>query len=364
MSGPPFFLKETLANYTTCFRFCRQHPLQATMKFFTLLLAAASCVSAASVNERTTSPTGGLVNGLDFLYPYPVKSYRFALQRKQLTMSYMDIAPAVGTTSKGPIVLLHGKNFCGATWNTTIKVLAADGYRVIVPDQVGFCKSTKPSEFQFTLFALAQSTNGLLQNIGITSATILGHSMGGMLAARYALMFPEQTTRLVMVAPLGLENWFAKGVPYQSPEISYDAELLTTRASLKAYQLSTYYTGVWKDEYDIWIDMLFSLYQNSSYFEWDMALTTDMIFTEPILDELPNLKMPSLLISGDKDTTAIGSKWAPANIKPLLGHYDVLAPLVSAKIPGNTLVTFPNLGHAPQISDPDTFHAALLNWLP
>ena len=329
------------------------------MKFFApFLLAAAACVLASRsvVSERA------LVNGLDFEYPYPVKSYRFASQRKQFTMSYMDVLP-IGTP-KGSIVLLHGKNFCGATWNATIKVLVDDGYRVVVPDQIGFCKSTKPSEYQFTLFALAQNTNGLLNKIGITNAIIMGHSMGGMLAARYALMYPAETSRLVMVAPLGLENWFSLGVPYQAPEISYEAELLTTRASLKTYQLNTYYAGVWKDSYDIWIDMLWSLYQNSSYFEWNMASTTDMVFTQPIIDELPNLKMPSLLISGDKDTTAIGSKWAPAAIKPLLGHYNVLAPKVSALIPGNTLVTFPLLGHAPQISDPDTFHAALMNWLP
>jgi pimeloyl-ACP methyl ester carboxylesterase len=328
------------------------------MKFFaSLLLAAAACTSAL-VTERTE----GLVNGLKFDYPYPVLSYRFTSQRKQLTMSYMDVSPK--TTPKGNIVLLHGKNFCGATWNTTIKALVDDGYRVVVPDQVGFCKSTKPSEFQFTLFALAQHTNGLLTKLGITSAVIMGHSMGGMLAARYALMYPAQTSRLVMVAPLGLENWFAKGVPYQNPEISYQSELATTRDSLKAYQLSTYYVGQWKPEYDIWIDMLWSLYQNSNYFAWNMASTTDMVFTQPVIDELPNLKMPSLLISGDKDTTAIGSKWAPADIKAKLGHYDVLAPEVSAKIPGNTLIRFATLGHAPQISNPDLFHEALLGWLP
>ena len=54
----------------------------------------------------------------------------------------------------------------------------------------------------------------------------------------------------------------------------------------------------------------------------------------------------------------------PAEIKPLLGHYDVLGPKVAAEIPGCTYVHFPLLGHAPQIQDPASFHAALLNWLP
>ncbi|KAH9221260.1 hydrolase, alpha/beta domain protein [Leptodontidium sp. 2 PMI_412] len=331
------------------------------MKLFTSLLALLGVASCATA---LVSKRGDSANGLDFVYPYPVKSYRFVSQRKQLTMSYMDISPA--GTPKGNIVLLHGKNFCGATWNATIKVLVNDGYRVIVPDQIGFCKSTKPSEYQFTLFALAQNTNGLLNSIGVTNATIMGHSMGGMLSARYALMYPSQTYRLVMVDPLGLENWFELGVPYQSPDLSYTSELATTFASLKSYQQSTYYAGTWDPSYDVWVNMLFSIYNGTlgDHFAWNMAMTTDMVFTQPVIDELPNLKMPSLLIVGDKDTTAIGSKWAPADIKPLLGHYDVLGPKVAAQIPGCTLVTFPLLGHAPQIQDPASFHAALLNWLP
>jgi pimeloyl-ACP methyl ester carboxylesterase len=94
-----------------------------------------------------------------------------------------------------------------------------------------------------------------------------------------------------------------------------------------------------------------------------MASTTDMIFTQPVIQELPNLKMPSLLLVGDLDSTAIGKAWAPASVKPLLGHYDILGKQVSAIIPNCTLVEFPGLGHAPQIQAPDTFHAALLGWL-
>jgi pimeloyl-ACP methyl ester carboxylesterase len=331
------------------------------MKFYTqvLVLLGLLCCAAAAVATQSN-----LVNGLDFVYPYPVKSHRFTSQRKKLTMSYMDVSPK--GTPKGNIVLLHGKNFCGATWNATIKVLVEDGYRVVVPDQVGFCKSTKPSEYQFTLEALATNTNGLLHEIGIINATIMGHSMGGMLAGRYALMFPTETYRLVMVDPLGLENWFVLGVPYQTPDVSYLTELATSYTSIRNYQQATYYSGTWEDSYDVWVYMLLSIYEGplGDHFAWNMAATTDMVFTQPIIYELPNLKMESLLVVGGKDNTAIGKAWAPAAVKPLLGHYEVLGKQVSAQIPGCTLVEFPDLGHSPQIQDPENFHAALLNWLP
>ena len=328
------------------------------MKAFTRFLILIVLVAFTEAVKRTDSE-----NGLDFVYPFPVQNYQFTSQLKKLEMAYMDISPA--GESKGNIVLFHGKNFCGATWNATIDVLLADGYRVIVPDQVGFCKSTKPTDYQFTFMQLALNTNNLLNSLGVTNATIMGHSMGGMLAARYSLMFPSQTYRLVMVDPLGLENWFALGVPYQSIDVSYLGELNTTYESIQSYQQSTYYGGTWQPSYDVWVYMLLSIYKGplGDHFAYNMASTTDMIFTQPIIYELPNLKMKSLLMIGDLDNTAIGKAWAPAAVKPLLGHYEILGQEVSAEIPNCTLVEFPGLGHAPQIQDPTAFHAALLNWL-
>lgn len=332
--------------------------MKSSSQFLFLLVLLNFLVGATAIASNETG-------GLDFVYPYPVEFFHFTSQQTPLSMAYMDISPRNATQAKETIVLLHGKNFCGATWNQTIDVLLKSNYRVIVPDQIGFCKSSKPTTYQFSLSQLALNTNNLLKSLEIANATILGHSMGGMLSARYALMFPSQTNRLVMVDPLGLENWFALGVPYQAIDISYQTELNTSFTSIKTYQQATYYAGNWDPSYDIWVNMLLSVYKGSqgTQFAYDMALTTDMVFTQPVIDELPNLKMESLLVVGDKDNTAIGKAWAPAEVKPLLGHYEILGKQVSARIPNCTLVEFADLGHAPQIQDPDSFHEALLEWL-
>jgi pimeloyl-ACP methyl ester carboxylesterase len=130
------------------------------------------------------------LNGSNFTYPYPVKVYNFPSQRVNVQMAFMDVASAntAKTSTNPPVaVLLHGKNFCGATWNETIIQLTGAGYRVIAPDQVGWCKSTKPVGYQFTFQQLALNTNSLLKQLGIYNVTVIGHSTGGMLAARYAL---------------------------------------------------------------------------------------------------------------------------------------------------------------------------------
>src|SRR3984957_20994237 len=113
-----------------------------------------------------------------FEYPSPVSHYRFTSQRNDLDMAYLDVAPARpnGRTA----VLLHGKNFCAATWQATIQVLRDAGYRVIAPDQIGFCKSSKPAHYQFTFQQLAGNTHALLASLGLSRVTIVGHSMCGM----------------------------------------------------------------------------------------------------------------------------------------------------------------------------------------
>ena len=144
----------------------------------------------------------------DFDYPYPVKHYEFTSQRQPLSMAYMDVAPT-GEANGKAVVLLHGKNFCGATWEGQIAPLAAAGYRVVVPDQIGFCKSSKPAAYQMSLHQLAANTRALLKSIGVEKPIIIGHSMGGMLAMRYALSFPTDLSALMLVNPTrsrGLER--------------------------------------------------------------------------------------------------------------------------------------------------------------
>ncbi|GCE79048.1 hypothetical protein MSKU3_0523 [Komagataeibacter oboediens] len=112
-----------------------------------------------------------------FAYPWPVSEFSFQSQRQTLHMAYMDIRPE---QPNGQVaVLVHGKNFCAATWENTIRVLTNRGYRVIAPDQIGFCKSSKPRAYQFSFGQLASNTQALLQHLNISQAAMVGHSTGG-----------------------------------------------------------------------------------------------------------------------------------------------------------------------------------------
>jgi pimeloyl-ACP methyl ester carboxylesterase len=299
-----------------------------------------------------------------FEYPYPVKYYAFKSQGRDLRMAYLDAAP-IGTPNGRTAVLMHGKNFCAATWEGTIKALTGAGYRVIAADQIGFCKSTKPQAYQFSFHQLAANTRALLDSAGVGKVTVMGHSMGGMLATRFALLYPDRVEQLVLANPIGLEDWKTKGVPYQSADKWYESDLKTSADSIRAYQKATYYVGTWKPEYDKWVEMQAGMYRGpgKEIVAWNSALTYDMIYTQPVFYEFGLLKVPVLLLIGERDNTAIGKALAPEPLRKELGVYSKLGKELAARIPNATLVTFEDLGHSPQIQAPERFHEALLKGL-
>ncbi|KAK4215224.1 hydrolase [Rhypophila decipiens] len=334
------------------------------------------------------------LNGSNFTYPWPLRLYRFQSQGLDLEMAFMDItindlsspnertdrSKAKGANSRptknGPqrtktAVLLHGRNFCAATWEETARVLLTGGgyNRVIIPDQIGFCKSSKPgSRYQFSLQQLALNTHNLLAALGtsLTGLTVIGHSMGGMLGIRYSLLYPSRNSNLILVNPIGLEDYLALGVPYQSIDDTFVTEQSTTYSSIRSYEQSTYYpNGPWTSSYDKWATMLANIYSGSQSrsFTQGQARVVDMVLTQPVVYELPLLKTKTLLLIGQKDTTAIGKQWSPPEVQQVLGRYDLLGKKARDMIPGSTLVEFPDLGHAPHIQDPERFHAALVRWL-
>jgi len=324
------------------------------------LIAGLALVPALHAEQQQSY--GPHLEGFD--YPYPVKRHEFSSQQQPLFMAYMDVQPE-GKANGRTVLLMHGKNFCAATWEATIAVLSQNGYRVIAPDQIGFCSSSKPEGYQFSFAQLAHNTQGLLQSLDIDKVTVIGHSMGGMLASRFALSYAQNVEQLVLVNPIGLEDWQAEGVPYATIDQLYANELKTDFEKIKAYQQKFYYNGRWKPEYDRWVNMLAGMYagDGKEIVALNQAQTSEMLFTQPVIHEFGQLKMPTLLLIGGKDRTAPGANRAPEQVAQRLGNYPELGRKAEQAIPGATLVPFPELGHSPQVEAPEVFHEALLRGL-
>lgn len=292
-------------------------------------------------------------------YPFPVDFMAFQSQGKDLKMAYMDIKPA--NANGKTVVLLHGKNFNAAYWRTTIQALTRKGFRVIAPDQVGFGKSSKATGYQYSFQQLALNTKALLDECKVEKIILLGHSMGGMLATRFTLMFPTRVEKLILENPIGLEDWKLV-TPYTSLDSNYQKELKATLESAKKYQMQSYYDNQWKPAYDEWLYLSAGWTKAPDYpvVAMNNALTSDMIFTQPVLYEFGNITTPTLLIIGTRDRTAIGKELIKNEaVRAGMGQYQLLGKATRQKIPGAQLAEISNVGHLPHIEAFDKFINAL-----
>lgn len=298
----------------------------------------------------------------DYQYPYEVRFIHLKTQNNDLKMAYMDVKPKIPNGKT--IMLLHGKNFNGAYWEQTAKDLSAKGFRVIIPDQIGFGKSSKPQHYQFSFAQLAVNTKAILDEVAVDKTIVLGHSMGGMLATRFTLMYPETVEKLILENPIGLEDYKALA-KYQTIDDAYKSELKNTYESYKNYQLKFYYDNQWKPEYDKWLNLLagWTISKDYPQVAWNAALTSDIIFNQPVVYEFKNIKTPTLLIIGTRDRTAIGKDRAPKEVQPLMGQYQELGKKTQREIAGSKLVELENVGHLPHIEVYPKFFDALYDFI-
>jgi pimeloyl-ACP methyl ester carboxylesterase len=232
---------------------------------------------------------------------------------------------------------------------------------VVVPDQIGFGKSSKPN-IHYSFHLMAANTKKLLDSLGIKEVAVVGHSMGGMLATRFTLMYPETATRLILEDPIGLED-YRVFVPYAPQEALYAAELKANEESIRNYH-RTYYVQ-WKPEYDEYVKVAARQRLSGEYprLALSSALTYLMIYEQPVCHEFPQVKAKTLLIIGQADRTVVGKARVPKEMLPQVGQYPALGKKIAKLIPHATLVEIPEVGHVPHFEAPERFHRELLSFL-
>ena len=277
-------------------------------------------------------------------------------------MAYMHLMS--NHSCKKVVTLLHGKNFNGAYWEETAKTLHDKGYEVIIPDQIGFGKSSKPTDYQYSFEALANNTKNLLVSLNIKSTYVVGHSMGGMLASRFGLLYPDLTEKVTLVNPIGLENYL-KYVEYKDINFFYKNELKLKPENIINYQRKYYYDGEWNKKYEAltlplvgWINS-----QDRQILAKVSALAYNMVFTGPVIEEFKNFLVPVSIIIGTRDRTGPGRGWKRKNVDYELGRYDRLGKQVKKRNSRINIINLDNIGHLPHIEDYQTFFNALENTL-
>lgn len=333
-------------------------PLRRLIIVTTLTIASIVTLQPLTLQADDQSPLSITLEG--YSYPYPVSYLQTVIEGQDLKMAYMDVKPS-GTGNGRSVLLMHGKNFSGVYWKDTIAFLTDNGFRVIVPDQIGFGKSSKPN-IHYSFHALAANTKKLLDTLNVTEVTVVGHSMGGMLASRFALMYPETATRLVLENPIGLED-YRLFVPYVTVDEQYRNEMKATAESIRNYH-KTYFVN-WRPEYGAYAELAVRQQSSGEYPRLAMssALTYEMIYEQPVCHEFGQIKARTLLIIGQADRTVVGKARVKKELLPQVGQYPELGRTTSRLIPGATLVEFDRVGHIPHMESQEKFNATLLHFL-
>src|ERR1700682_1074846 len=296
-----------------------------------------------------------------FPYPSPVSMLPLTTDGEQVRMAYMDVAPA--QPNGRVVVLLHGRNFPSSYWAPVIKTLNEAGYRVVVPDQIGFGKSSKPtSDLHFD--TLARNTIALLDHLQIAKADIVAHSLGGMLGVRIARAYPDRVDHLVLTAPIGLEDYRLYVAPTPTEKIIENEDKLTADGYRK--QLETNYAlKLPPDQVTPFIDARFNIKGSSEYPRWLRAFvnSAQMIYREPVVHEISLVQRPTLFIMGADDHNAPGKPNAPEALRARMGQNAELAKALAAKMPDGRAEVIPDAGHLVFLEAPAKYNELLLGFL-
>jgi len=305
----------------------------------------------APLPKAPTDVKPGSITYDEVPYPYPVSYLPLTMYGQDVRMAYMDIPPA-GPPNGRVVVLLHGMNFGGFYFGGPIELLRGEGFRVVVPDQIGFGRSSKPI-MPYNFHDMAANTRKLLQSLGIAQAAIVGHSMGGMLAARFSASYPDMTERTVIYNPIGLTD-----VRYQTPWRTADDAYKATMAQSHDQIYQAFYAnirryfptpGAWKPEYEKYVRILYAPTLGSEWPRLAMvrAIYQQITYLDPVVYDWAKIKSKTLVLGGDKDGA----------------DFPALAKHIADTIPNGQLVLIPNAGHVPHREVPEKFNRELLKFL-
>ena len=219
-------------------------------------------------------------------------------------------------------------------------------------DQIGFGRSSKPV-IPYNFHDMAANTRKLLQSLGIANAAIVGHSMGGMLAARFSASYPEMTERTVIYNPIGLTD-IRYERPWRTADEAYKATMAQTADQTYQGMYATirrYFPmpGAWKPEYENYVRILYAPTLSAEWPRLAMvrAIYQQITYLDPVVYDWAKIKSRTLVLGGDKDTPDFPKE----------------AKHIADTIPKGELVLLPNLGHVPHIEAPQVFYRELLKFL-
>ncbi len=281
-------------------------------------------------------------------YPYPVHYLDVRLFGQDGRQAYMDVPPS-GNANGQTVMLFHGMNFAGIGFTPTIVALTNAGFRVIVVDRIGYGRSSK-MDIPYNLNIFALHAKQILDHLGIEKTAILGHSMGGMVASRFAMTFSDVTTHVVMVNQIGMSDQ-RQGRPWGDIETAYQGVLNNTSYQSILANHMRYYNSEIKPEY---LEFVRYQYGQTLTSEWPLlarirAWQQAILYFDPVVYDWQHISSKALVIGGADDR--------------LTTNFAGQARGVAEALQNAELILYPGIGHNPHFEYPEQYHADLITFL-
>ena len=324
-------------------------------KLFAILLTLAP-IGYAAAQTGQPEPLGVALEG--YRYPFPVAFLPLDVEGHAVRMAYMDVAPT-GAPNGRTALLLHGRNFPASYWEPTIRALAAAGYRVIAPDQINFGKSSKLDDVPVNFDTMARHTAALLDTLGVRQVLVIAHSMGGMAGVRFTRSFPERVTKLVLYCPVGLED-YRQYLPVAPPrDLLIEQEMRLTGEAYYNQLVSTYNPQLTREQFWPLAELRERMRGSADYPRWVRSYVSSFyaMWGQPVVHELHLVAQPTLIIVGDKDRTATGRGFAPADVRDRMGRFVDMGHKAVERMPHARLEVFAGHGHMIHLEAPERFNA-------
>jgi pimeloyl-ACP methyl ester carboxylesterase len=188
-----------------------------------------------------------------------------------------------------PLVLVHGLGDRDESWAPMLKRLKKAGFHVYAPDLLGYGRSPKPADGDYTMEGEAKFVYDFIQALGLQKTDLGGWSMGGWIALDLAHDHPEVLDRVVVFDAAGLKFQPQYPLTIFDPKTSEDAQRLWSLMEPEAKPLPE----------SVRADLMRRLQENQWVVSRNMtAMTTSKTFVDAILPTLPE---PLLIVWGDRD---------------------------------------------------------------
>jgi pimeloyl-ACP methyl ester carboxylesterase len=240
--------------------------------------------------------------------------------------------------------------------------LREEGFRVIVPDLIGWGKSTKPSTL--TVASLVTHLRTLLDRLQVNSFVFVGHSTGGLVGMHMARALPERVRALVLENPMGLEDYRNRLTRPVGHEDWAQDERSMSADQIRQY-MAHYFVHKQTRLIEPFVAVRMAIGRGPEFERWvqSSAAAYDMLLNEPAVDFLGSLPTPTLFVCGLSDRTYVGSKYTAPNDQGAKGNIAEMAQGFAARMPKARFVGVPNTGHVPHLESTAAFSSAVLEFL-